>query len=643
MEAEEASVVSSHTLEDHVSGVSPGLDDLWNGPDLDFTDYVPTTVAADFSAVLPLSRDNDELPLSSSYNTDAVVTSAWQTLQTESYKLPWETDFWSQFLDPSVSAVEQLSKGYKRPVPVPPVEVSTASTEVEVDRRVATKSFPKIDSFLQHIRDVPEKSWQEEREAQWEIAIRRWVALLDTWSVEGSLLVHTIQTKPSFTEKAQILVDVFYNKAPQTLMKRVNSLTRVCGVLRELGSQFPCDEEAFYRMLKFETEKGAPASRVKAAFESVVFARHVLGVDALQALIVSRRCLGAAMHQGPVCPRQASPFSVKQLMKLHAVLTEDSELWNRAMAGMTLFCIYGRARWSDAQHSEELLADRDSDGIVRFLEAKSTVHKTARALHLRHMFLPLTAPTQGVTQDNWGAQWLHVRRRLCIEDLGKFPLMPAPDSTLEPTRRPISTQEAKKWICLLLGPELVGQARISSHSCKSTFLSFLAKRGASFEDRLALGYHTNKMRIALTYSRDGASRPLALLAHVIKEIRDGLFEPDNTRSGRLKPGAGPLDRADLFADMSVHPQVPEPAVEESPREHVSTASDLQSWQKVSVVERNEGSWQQVSGSLDEPDGEQLLDGHITTDSSDSSNEGGDAWAPVIGHYTVEFLMTKLCG
>ena len=54
----------------------------------------------------------------------------------------------------------------------------------------------------------------------WETAIRRWVAILDSWTADGILLVQALQSKESFTEKAQILVDVFFNKAPQTLMKK---------------------------------------------------------------------------------------------------------------------------------------------------------------------------------------------------------------------------------------------------------------------------------------------------------------------------------------------------------------------------------------------------------------------------------------
>ena len=48
-----------------------------------------------------------------------------------------------------------------------------------------------------------------------------------------------------------------------------------------------------YTFLKKQAGSGAPASRLKAIFEAAVFARHVLGLDELQAIVSSRRCLGA--------------------------------------------------------------------------------------------------------------------------------------------------------------------------------------------------------------------------------------------------------------------------------------------------------------------------------------------------------------
>ena len=66
----------------------------------------------------------------------------------------------------------------------------------------------------------------EERDAYWERSIRRCCSLVETWS-ESEKVVAEIISKPDFRAKAQILVDIFYNKAPSTLYKRVNSLGRL--------------------------------------------------------------------------------------------------------------------------------------------------------------------------------------------------------------------------------------------------------------------------------------------------------------------------------------------------------------------------------------------------------------------------------
>ena len=118
----------------------------------------------------------------------------------------------------------------------------------------------------------------------------------------------------------------------------------------------------------------------------------------------------------------------------------------------------------------------------------------------------------------------------------KFPLMPAPSPSGEATVRALTSTEAGAWLRMLLGNPQVDnpELKISSHSLKSTCLSYLAKRGVSFEDRLALGYHTSAFKMTLTYSRDGAARPLAVLCAMLHEIRNNMYKPDETRSGRLQ-------------------------------------------------------------------------------------------------------------
>ena len=537
--------------------------------------------------------------------------------------------FWDRFLDPSIPAIDLFPRGIKRPLPFHAEPFSSSATVSEVDKRVMSSQTVEIKNFLQHIRDVPIRTWQEEREAVWETAVRRWVVLLDQWDAGENHLLLTLQSKTTFVEKAQILVDVFFNKAPQTLMKRVNSLVKLCSTLRGLEVGFPCTEEQFYGFLKNESSLKAPASRLKAFFEAIVFSRHVLGIEALQNIVSSRRCLGASLKSALTCPRQAMPFSVIQLRRFHEILRSGEELWDRAMCGMILFCTYGRSRWSDSQHAEDLIQDRDEQGLLQFLEIKASVHKTARALHLRHMFLPVAAPATGVTDECWGEQWMHVRRLLKIDDLNVYPLMPAPDSNLEATPRPVSTSEAKKWMQYLLGSDLVKAGMtITSHSCKCTCLSFLAKRDASYEDRLVLGYHANKLRVAMTYSRDSAARPLALLCQVLHEIRTGQFEPDCTRSGRLKSGAKPLtgDFQDSCAGHGIDKTDTVDVVSDGHSSEVELVGE-------SIPDVKKEPFEGMA------DGQELS-GHATTDSSDSSGEEISAWAPVVGHYKVDIPADK---
>ena len=597
------------------------------------SEYEPS-ILSEFAGFLPHVTSDGFESFPEDYRAEKMVQAAWKSLPNKELELHWESDFWTRFLDPNVSALDMMSKGLKRPMPAPDISGAAGSSDGDVERRVVTKQIGEVKNFLQHVRDVPEKTWKEEREAKWEVAIRRWIALLETWRADASQLVLAVQTQDTFQKKAQILVDIFFNKAPQTILKRAKSLAKLCGLLQQQGITFPCTEEQFYMFLRNEISAKAPSSRLKAYFEALVFSRYVLGVEDLQRVVDSRRCLGASSSNALTCPKQADPFTVEQLCRFHEILKSGAELWDRAMSGMILFCVYGRSRWSDAQHAEELICDRDPEGILQFLEVHTAVHKTARAFHLRHMFLPVAAPSHGVTTDNWGEQWIEVRRLLAIQDLKEFPLMPAPDSNLEPTRRPISTSEAKQWMHHLLGQDLMRPgARLTSHSCKCTCLSYLAKRGAGYEDRLVLGYHSNKLRMTLTYSRDAAARPLAILASVLREIREGKFQPDATRSGRLSTGMAPLDQADLMGVVPTGVSESGPTVNS-----VSIQSEAATVEAESECEVVSKPSEQLSEQHHA--GPEEVDGHVTTDSSDSSGEEMVAWAPIVGHYSVDIPLDK---
>ena len=368
------------------------------------------------------------------------------------------------------------------------------------------------------------------------MAIRRWHTLILSWSSD-SVLVQTVIQGESFREQSQVLVDVFYNKAPSTLLKRCSGLNRITCDLKKFGKSFPCNESDFYDFMCRQRAEGAPASRMKACFESVVFCRHVLGISELDECISSRRCLGVTARSIHDKVRQASPLKVSHLQYLHKRIHSDPDVWNKVFIGMVLFCTYRRSRWSDTESMGNVssMTWTSRSGTLIYIEVVTGVHKTARAMHMKFVFLPLVAPSIGIDNTNWGEAWLSARRELGIESLKDFPLMPAPDVVGVATVRPVSTEEAGRWLRMLLkdGSFELESLRISSHTMKCTFLSYLSKRGVSLEDRPILGYHADGNKVPLTCSRDAASRLLAILEGLISEIYHDKFRPDSTRSGRL--------------------------------------------------------------------------------------------------------------
>ena len=122
--------------------------------------------------------------------------------------------------------------------------------------------------------------------------------------------------------------------------------------------------------------------------------------------------------------------------------------------------------------------------------------------------------------------------------------MPAPDKSGLPTVRALSSGEAGAWLRSLL-PHRKGM-RTTSHSLKSTLLSFAAKRGT----RLCLGATLighKDTSMADVYARDALARPLRLLAGMISEIRSGAFLPDASRAARFP---GRVNEARLEEDQA---------------------------------------------------------------------------------------------
>ena len=160
---------------------------------------------------------------------------------------------------------------------------------------------------------------------------------------------------------------------------------------------FPCTESEAYMLLNQHRINKGPASRRKAYLEAFAFCKFVLNVDEITPVLQSKRCFGTAVRNEQEVLKQASPLLVCELITLHDLTHDKSSLWDAVFAGAVLFVVYARARWSDAQHVEKIIADMGfEEDTIAFIEGRTSVHKSLNATAFKHRILPLVAITDGV-------------------------------------------------------------------------------------------------------------------------------------------------------------------------------------------------------------------------------------------------------
>eukprot|EP00435_Cladocopium_sp_Y103_P049144 s2642_g14.t1 len=441
-------------------------------------------------------------------------------------QLPWEVGFWKTFFD---QEVESSPYAISRPQFLSEPDAS----EPQVKR--ARNS----NAVAAHWRDVvkadTQQNWTEKRDADFQAALRRWLQTLSEMP-RSIKVVDLLMQLESVSDRLRMLRDLFWKKSPHTLKKRIHSLLRYIAFLNESLLPFPGTEPMLYNFLQKELRAGAPTSRLQSVMQALSFMEHVLDVSEVNPLTSSKRCMGASSKLGNGPTRQADPFLVEHVAIMHRVLANtELDKWDRLFSGCLLAMIYSRSRWNDLQQAEEVLIDTGPDGCCAFLEFKVAVHKCRHSSVFRNTFLPAVAVGAGVVHDDWANTWMSLRYELGISFAAGFPTMPAPDDLAQPTVRPLWTDEMKAWTAVLLdqqGADISGK-RYTSHSCKTTALSWASKYGVNWEDRCVLGGHVAHLKSPIVYSRDAMARPLYMLEVVVQAIRSGEFFPDATRSGRF--------------------------------------------------------------------------------------------------------------
>jgi len=546
---------------------------------------------------------------------DNIVERCWESLPLpEQVTLPWERDHWNSVFGEALQPVSNPVVNFRRPILLYP--------GMARDETVARqKKFPKIkmrDDSLRwkdFIRPGYEIEWQAKREADMQTAIKRWYDIVQSFPETIGIKI-LLGQQQSTALKLKMVRNLLWNKAPATLVKRANSLSRYVEYLKEQNLAFPGNEAIFYDFLVLQQAKEVKASRLQGIIESLRFVRFVMDVPELAALTDSRRCNGAASVQPQIALRQADIFSVQEILCLHFwVLDDFADDWDRVMAGTVLCCIYSRSRWSDLMHTESCYEDWDSNKKLKYLEFRIGQHKCSKSACFKHIFLYAVVPVEGVGEDpRWAMEWLACRERMGLKFSKDQPFMPAPLATGFPSKRPITSSEMQIWTRTLLTHhdiDISGK-RLTSHSCKRTTLAWCSMYGLDWQDRLVLGGHSMGLRSVMTYSRDVVARPIMLLEKVMESIRDGSFRPDETRSGRFvskKPDKG--------TDGGVSSQ-PLPLTGLGSSEYCPTTPEVEVAANTAVIEisDDEDNSNQVKAEA-EDEREAASDIGLTSSSSDS--------------------------
>ena len=400
------------------------------------------------------------------------------------------------------------------------------------------------------------------------------------------------QGPASAEQTRERILDLCGGRSPATILKRGRAVLRYVRWCRQrmvMSYAFPACAWKTEAYMGHLAELGARPSAFNGFVEGLNFAVHVVGLEGKEGYL-SRLALGrlarAQLEREP--KRQARPLLVKEVAALEEILRDESvDEVDRYAAGVFLFNVYSRSRWSDIRAVGGFVADLDrAAGCSGYLEFSTRSHKTSRLVARQGLVMPLVSPAWGITSSPWGLDFISVARQVGLElgrpgRAGAAPLLPAPiDSGW--SRRSVTSTEATTWLRALLDSREEGEHRdVSSHSLKATLLSWCAKVGVDKDVRSILGHHSTGKHSAETYSRDLLSAPLRELDEVIRKVRVGSFLPDLTRSGQVKVLSQVVDPKDAFDSASgLSSGVPEPdalgEATKSPGSSSSSSSDSSS-------------------------------------------------------------------
>ena len=467
-----------------------------------------------------------------------------------SISMPWESGFMKNIFGEDVLGLStDLRQDASWIEAVTHVPVST----IAADSSNPSSSGPELKpAFVKCVKAIREQSFVEMRETEMKAAVTKWSLFLRS-SLEHSVVGKQINSSPG--EMLDIVRAAMGVKSPSTVLSRANSMLAFMR-WHTLGppndEMLPLKEEAAWQYVSHLKESSASASKASSFVQACRFCHYVLGVEGALQVVSSRRVCGLADIQlsGKREAKQARPLTVKEAQDLHRVAScSTRHLVDRIVASHLLLMMYCRRRHSDTLAVEDVLHDH-SEG-AGYVQLRTKFHKGSKSAAKKSLLLPIVGSSAGVGSPSWVQSWWETRSlaNLPVEGHLGAPLMPAPalHSDTQWSTRPLTSTEITAMLRSLLG--VFDDTRLTSHSLKTTCLSWCAKADVSREHRRILGRHTSAVVDADSiYSRDLMYGPVVTLEKVMSAICEGRFNPDAPRS-QYWPTAMPICRTPKPADF----------------------------------------------------------------------------------------------
>ena len=407
---------------------------------------------------VPSESDEEHVPAGALANQGQVLVSA--TLPR--VLMPWQQGvFRDIFEDPPALQCELPNPQVLLPLTEP--AASQASRMSPQERPAASPSQPsagETPDLAIFSKVIRHKTWdpdfQDSVSALWAKAIKKWQMLFEA---SPSTTLCKQFNNMTLEERMSSLRDIFGSKSPHTVEKRATSLVRFLKWLQstacldedEVEEPLAPSEASVYRFCQ-HVSAGAKGKLAAQGFvQALTFVRFVLAVPAMQQCL-SPRVQGLADRMaGEHDPaHQARDLTVLEVQFLEECVAHDSmHVLDRFAAGVFLFQIYARNRWSDIRFVRSfewdfLQVQGQTEG---YIEARSKDVKQSNRKKKQTLFMPLVAPVRGVHPTIvWGVAWKDVASKVGrnFDSAPLGPLLPALDAEGKWLKRTVDSQRPRR-------------------------------------------------------------------------------------------------------------------------------------------------------------------------------------------------------